>query len=211
MKILTIIFALFVSFVHANDSEVEFEKAWNNPMFTQIKLEDIAVNERLNQHYETSIPLSFTREMLWDVEVKKARNPMTYISYVVKEGNAWGQKILNNGDETFVRWSMQRQWLNRDIYEAVFEEVYLNHKEQKATFLGRKSLGGDLGQPLFHVQHSLIGGENNPLNVWRIVHLTKEYDQSLADYFQRFNDSKLLPGYVEKYITNDLNITFFHK
>lgn len=200
--------------VNTSWAEDEFERAWNNPAYTQIKLNDVDINETLARYYETPTPLHFTRKMLWDVETKKAWDPKTYIAYVVRDGKSWGREILKNGDEVFVRSSQQKQWLNREVYEEVFEKVYLNHKEQRATFIGTQSLTDDLGkclqlknhQPIFHVQHSVEGEENHPINVWRIVHLTEGKDQKLIDHFKKLNDPTKVPGFVEIYIEKDLQI-----
>ena len=101
-KITAMLFFLFfyTSFGYAtNRSEIEeaFEQAWNNPEYTQITLDDVNINETIIKHYNTPIPIYFTRHMLWDMETKKAWDPKTYIPYVVKEGNAWGKEILKNG------------------------------------------------------------------------------------------------------------------
>jgi hypothetical protein len=205
--------------VNMNDAEEEFEQAWNNPAYTQIKLEDVNINKTLAKYYETSIPVNFTRQMLWDMETKKAWDPKTYIPYVVIDGKSWGRKTLENGDEVLVRSSQQKQWLNGDVYEEVFEKVYLNHKDQIATFLGTQILKDSSGeylylknhQPLFHVQHSVEGEESNPINVWRIVHLTEGKDQKLIEHFKKFKGPTMLPGFVEIYIENDLQILLLHK
>ena len=43
-----------------------------------------------------------------------------------------------------------------------------------------RALRADGHQPLFHVEHSVGGTETQPLNLWRIVHLTPENDDALA-------------------------------
>lgn len=216
-----LLFLLYSSAAMAdmNSAEEIFEQAWNNPKYTQIKLDDIDINETLSRYYITAIPVKFTRKMLWDMETKKAWDPKTYISYVVRDGKSWGREILPNGDETFVRSSQQKQWLNGEVYETVFEKVYLNHKDQKATFLGTQNLKDSSGeyltlknqQPLFHVQHSVGGEENSPVNVWRVVHLTEGKDQKLIEHFNKFNDPTKLPGFVEIYIEKDLKTPLSHK
>ena len=219
LSVLLLIFYSSVALANMNDAEEIFEQAWNKPEYTQMKLDDININETLSKYYKTPKPVNFTRQMLWDVETKKAWDPKTYISYIVKEGKSWGKKLLPNGDETFVRSSQQKQWLNREKYEQVFEEVYLNHKDQRATFIGTQNLKDSSGewlhiknqQPLFHVQHSVEGEEDTPINVWRIVHLTEEKDQKLIEHFNDFKSSTALPGFVEKYIQKDLHIPLTYK
>ncbi|WP_068468854.1 hypothetical protein [Candidatus Protochlamydia phocaeensis] len=210
------------SFLNAyamNEAEEEFEQAWNNPDYTQARLDDANINDILSKYYETPIPIHFTRQLLWDVEIRKAWDPKTYLSYVVRDGKSWDRKVLENGDEVFVRSTEQKQWLNSDVYAEVFEKVYLNYKDQKVTFIGSQRLKNSEGediylqndQPLFHVQHSVEGEENTPLNVWRIVYLTEQKDQRFIDRLQQLNDPTRLPGYVEIYIKKDLQIPLSHK
>lgn len=201
------------------DAEKEFESAWNNPQYTQVKLNDIPINETLAGYYETDKPVHFTKKMLWDVEARKAWDPKTYIPYVVREGKSWGRVQLDNGDELFVRSSEQREWMDKNEYGEVFEKVYLNHKEGKATFLGSETLEDSSGrtlkvkrkQPLFHVQHSVAGGEENPLNVWKIVFITDQKDEKLIQQLLKLDAPQKLPGYVEIYIEKDLNTKITRK
>jgi hypothetical protein len=211
--------SFFLSGHASNYAEEEFERAWNNPQYTQAKLEDLNINDILDTHYDLEAPISFNRDMLWDVETKKAWDPKAYIPYVVREGKSWGRQTLENGDEILVRSSEQRQWLNKDVFEEVFEKVYLNHRDQIATFIGSQSLVDSDGvtiyvdneQPLFHVQHSVGGEENSPVNVWRIVFLTSEYDSKFVEELTKHNNPTRVPGFVEIYIKKDLNTPFTHK
>jgi hypothetical protein len=54
------------------DHEKVFERAWVDLRFTRFALPSIDVNDVLARGYRTSEPLTFTRTMLWDMEVKKA-------------------------------------------------------------------------------------------------------------------------------------------
>lgn len=219
LSFLLLILYSSAALANMNYAEEVFEQAWNNPAYTQIKLDDVDINATLTKYYETPIPVNFTRKMLWDMETKKAWDPKTYIPYVVRDGKSWGREILENGDEVLVRSSQQKQWLNGEVYEEVFEKVYLNHKDQRATFLGTQNLKNSSGeslylknhQPLFHVQHSVEGEETNPINVWRIVHLTEGKDQKLIEHFNNLKNPTVLPGFVEIYIEKDLQIPLSHK
>lgn len=201
------------------EAESEFEKAWNNPNYTQVKLDDIPINETLACNYDLEKPVLFTRLLLWDVEAKKAWDPKTYIPYVVRKGSSWGKETFENGDEIFVRASEQRLWMTPALYGEVFEKVFLNHKEQKATFIGTDTLDDSDGklihaerkQPLFHVQHSVEGEEGHPFNVWRIVHLTPERDEELAQAIKKLNAPNRVPGFVEIYIEKDLQTKWAYK
>lgn len=201
-------------FKNCLDAEKEFEKCWNNPKYTAIQLDDVDVNQALS-HYLTQKPVHFTKTMLWDMERKKAWNPGNYISYVVKEGSAksWNKHPCTITDgEIFVRCSAQKKWLNQSVYEDVYEEVYVDEKAKLITFLGVNALPDkvdkiDLSQSLFHVQHGVAGTEDQPLNTWRIVHLTNDVDHQLINLFKNFNDKKTLPGFIQAYIKNDLKVS----
>ena len=71
----------------------EFERAWVDPRNTRFELPPVDVNRVLAEHYLTNQPLTFTRAMLWDTEVRKAWKPDRYIPSVVREGSAraWGR------------------------------------------------------------------------------------------------------------------------
>ncbi len=201
-------------FKNCLEAQETFEKCWKNPVYTQIELENVDVNGTLS-HYRTDKSLHFTQEMLWDMETKKAWNPGRYIPYVVREGSAeaWGKHPCpSTGGVLFVRASQQKQWLDPQSYEEVYEEVYVNEREKLITFLGVKSLPGRPGelsprQPLFHVQHSVVGSKDRPFNRWRIVHLTQAKDERLIDLFKAFNDPTVLPGFIRVYIEKDLGIS----
>lgn len=200
---------------HLNHEGV-FQRAWVDPSNTRFELPAIDVNRVLPEHYDMSQPLTFTRTMLWDMEVRKARRPDRYIPSVVREGsaNAWGRFSSADGSESFVRSSQQRLWLEPMKYGTVLEQVRVNPMQQKVTFIGameHPDRDGDLlragvGQPLFHVEHSVGGDEFRPLNKWRIVHLTDMPEQKLVERFTLMANDVWLPEFIEIYIRNDLNI-----
>ena len=173
------------------------------------------INLVLAQYYRTNKPLRFTRTMLWDMEVKKAFQPDLYIPSVVTAGSShyWHQQAAADGAESFVRCSRQRLWLKPSEHGLVLEQVFLNPARQSATFIGAAELldkDGTLlrageGQPLFHVEHSVDGGELRPLNLWRIVYLTDSPEQKLIERFTLAKDV-WLREFVEIYIRRDLKI-----
>ena len=198
------------------DHEKAFERAWADPRFTRFALPSIDVNDVLGRRYRLSEPLTFTRTMLWDLEVKKAWRPDWYIPSVVREGSAdaWGLRTEADGSDSFKRASQQRLWLDPSEYGLVLEQTYRNHVHQKVTFIGAAELPdrdgtilrADTAQPLFHVEHSVGGDERRPLNLWRIVHLTDRPDDRLIETFTRIARDVWLPEFVEIYIRKDLNI-----
>jgi len=196
--------------------EDEFQRAWADASSTRFDLPPVDVNRVLSEHYRTSEPLTFTRTMLWDMEVQKAWRPDRYIPTVVREGsaNSWGRSSAADGTESFVRSSQQRLWLDPTKYGLVLEHVCLNPTQQKVSFIGAMDLpNGDgnplragVGQPLFHVEHSVGGNESRPLNRWRIVHLTDRLEYGLVERFTVMANDVWLPEFIEIYIRNDLNI-----
>jgi len=195
--------------------EAEFERAWTDPLNTRIDLTPVDVNLVLARYYRTNEPLRFTRTMLWDMEVKKAFRPDLYIPSVVSAGSSrvWRRHAAPDGTESFVRCSRQRRWLKPSERGLVLEQVFLNPARQSATFIGAAELldrDGNLlrageGQPLFHVEHSVDGGEFRPLNRWRIVYLTDRPEQRLIERFTLAKDV-WLREFVEIYIRRDLGI-----
>jgi len=198
------------------DYEGEFQRAWADSSNTQFELPPVDVNRVLAEHYRTSEPLTFTRTMLWDMEVRKAWRPDRYIPSVVREGSAdaWGRSAAADGAESFVRSSQQRLWLEPALYGLVLEQVCLNPTQQKVAFIGaaeipdldRNLLRADARQPLFHVEHSVGGDESRPLNRWRIVHLTDRPEHRLVEQFTLMANDVWLPEFIEIYIQSDLNI-----
>ena len=78
---------------------------------------------------------------------------------------------------------------------------------RRILFLGRETLQIDGGrlrasnfQPLFHVEHAAGGSVDDPLNLWRIVILTPEWDERYAEPFKEIAREGLLPGFLEIYI-----------
>ena len=59
--------------------ESVFQNAWADPSNTRFELPPVNINEVLAEHYSTSEPLTFTRTMTWDMEVRKALKPDDYI------------------------------------------------------------------------------------------------------------------------------------
>jgi len=154
------------------------------------------------------------------MEVRKAAHPGTYIPYVVRAGSdqSWNRH-LGDGGEYLDRYSAQRLWLNPQRYELILERAFLNRGEQKITFLGVPELTGPggtrllagAGQPLFHVEHAVGGTEQQPLNRWRIVHLTDARDERLIAVFERMTASPWLAEHTEIYIRDTLGIQLSRK
>lgn len=194
----------------------EFERAWADPGNTRIELPPVDVNRILADRYRTDEPITFTRAMLWDVEVRKAWRPDRYIPSVVREGSArtWGGRSNAAGDDVCVRASRQRLWLEPTEFGLVLERCHLDFDEQKVTFIGTEQLrtpAGDVlragrGQPLFHVEHSVGGDDERPLNEWRIVHLTDGPEDELEEPFVQMAESPWLPEFVEIYLRDDLGL-----
>jgi hypothetical protein len=188
----------------------EFDRAWRHPQHTPIELEPLDVNALLQQDYILSEPLRLTHSLLWDAEAKKAWDPRRYIPHVVREGQSWGRTTLTEGDQRFLRASQQRAW-KTDAYGQILEEVYLSPRECKILFLGRAELVGEDGralragshQPLFHVEHSVGGTDTQPLNLWRIVHLTPEKDDALAQR-QVTAMSEVMRQFIAIYVEREL-------
>jgi hypothetical protein len=108
--------------------------------------------------------------------------------------------------------SHQRSWLNPNVTVSVLEEVHVFENLRKVIFLGRTnddSQSNSFGatQPLFHVEHSVGGSEENPLSLWRIIMLTDatKYVKAVERMFTQ-SPTPVLPIFVAKYLTKDLGV-----
>ena len=194
------------------DALNEFESAWNNPHFTQIELPAVQVNRVLSVKYTTVPAVDLSRSMVWDMETKKAWDPLTYIPYVVSEGGSWGRHHLASDIERWSRSSIQESWLNVGR-GRVLEDVFVDHARQRVLFMGRAQLPredvvlqADAYQPLFHVEHAAGGTETDPLNLWRIVILTEQKDERYKAPFDEMVRQGTLPGFLEIYIERELHV-----
>jgi hypothetical protein len=194
------------------DAVREFEEAWSNPAFTRFELPQLAVNRVLRDRYLTKGRVQVSRSMVWDMELKKAWDPRSYIPYVVSEGYSWGRHYLEDGVERFSRSSIQLGWLGNST-GRVLEDVFIDHSRTRILFLGRgrmdcegvEQISGS-NQPLFHVEHAAGGTEEDPLNLWRIVVLTEHEDDRFKEPFRQMTREGWLPGFLEIYIERDLGI-----
>ena len=154
----------------------EYRDAWNNPAHTRFELPPVNVNKVLKDRYRVTPDKRLTRSMIWDMEAKKAWDPLTYIPYVVSEARSWGRHTLQDGSDRFCRSSVQKCWIRPDR-GRVLEDVHVDQAKQAIFFLGRPQMTEENGkvlragelQPLFHVEHGVGGSEEEPLNLWSIV------------------------------------------
>src|SRR5437660_8606663 len=160
-------------------AEREYNEAWRAPASTRFELPPVDVNKVVKERYQVSPEHTLTRAMIWDMESKKAWDPLAYIPYVVSQAHSWGRTTLRDGCARFCRSSMQRGWIASEE-GRVLEDVFVNDAKQTVYFLGRQRMveetGGTLAaspfQPLFNVRHAVGGSEQAPLNLWSIVLLT---------------------------------------
>ena len=122
------------------------------------------------------------------------------------EENPGGVADYTTAASIFFRSSEQLGWIVEER-GTVLEEVFIDHASQSILFLGRDSFEGDGKvlkasnfQPLFHVEHAAGGSADEPLNLWRIVVLTKGRDGRYAEPFKEMARQGLLPGFLEIYI-----------
>ncbi|MBP6986069.1 MAG: hypothetical protein KBB83_05700 [Alphaproteobacteria bacterium] len=193
--------------IASKDAIQEFEGAWNNPDFTHYEAIVADVNKLIA--LETDVNLNkhrLTGEQLWDAEKKKAWDPQTYIPHAVIKGESYDRSQPNEDEVTFKRRSEQRSWLDPNVIVPVLEEVHIFEKLRKAVFLGRAVDDADSikGQPIFHVEHSVGGSEDNPLSLWRIIMLTPDakYVQTVESIMTQRLQS--LPRFVAEYLKRDM-------
>ncbi len=195
------------------DPAVLFEKAWADRDNTAIELPAVDVNDILDRRYSVQPATQFTGASLWDMEVKKATAPDVYLPRVVRPGSVERFPSEFRGlTEYFTRISDQRLWLDGSRHGRVIEHVQLDHAGRRAFFLGAPEFctpdGRDLQagseQPLFHVEHSVEGSEDRPMNIWRIVLITPAFDEALAGVFRTIGADPYLRDFIEIYLRRDL-------
>jgi hypothetical protein len=194
-------------------AEREYRKAWSNASCTRFELPAVNVNKVLKDRYRATPEKTITRSMIWDMETKKAWDPLTYIPYVVSEARSWGRHTLEDGADRFSRGSVQRGWIAPETGQ-VLEDVFVSPARQTIFFLGRQHMhredGGEIMaskfQPIFHVEHGVGGSDDEPLNLWSIVLLTPQHDPRFLTPFEKMVSAGLLPGFIEIYIQNDLGM-----
>jgi hypothetical protein len=194
-------------------AEREYREAWNNLSHTRFELPPVNVNKVLKDRYVVAPDKRITRSMIWDMETKKAWDPLSYIPYVVSEARSWGRNTLQDGSNRFCRSSLQRGWITSER-GRVLEDVFVNPARQAIFFLGREQMSEEDGnqleaskfQPIFHVEHSVGGSEDEPLNLWSIVLLTPKLDARYLAPFEQMVSAGLLPGFIEIYMQNDLGM-----
>jgi hypothetical protein len=188
------------------DFRATFEQAWADPRNTAVDLPPVDVNQVLRDRYHLEPELLYTRTMLWDMEVRKASAPDVYIPSAVLPGSVakWESGVPNE----FTRVSEQRLWLKPDESGLIIEHVRLDPGQQSVLFIGvaehttpeGRDLHATTGQPLFHVEHWVEGEEDQPINRWKIVHLTSEPDQAILDFFTAMGENAFLRDFIEVHI-----------
>ena len=198
-----------ITFAHA---EHEYQEAWNES-HTRFELPPVNVNKVLKDRYRVTPNKTVTRSMIWDMETKKAWDPLSYIPYVASEGHSWGRTKLKDGSDRFFRSSLQRGWITPEE-GRVLEDVFVSLVGQTIYFLGRERMSDENGnelraskfQPIFHVKHWVGGSEEEPLNLWSIVLLTSRPDVRYLAPFEQMVKEGLLPGFIEIYIRKNLGM-----
>ena len=196
-----------------DSAEREYNEAWSAPSSTRFELPPVDVNKVLKERYRVSPERTLTHAMIWDMETRKACDPLTYIPYVVSQARSWGRTILRDGTARFCRSSLQRGWITSQE-GRVLEDVFVSDPRQTIYFLGRPQMVEVTGdtlvaspfQPLFHVRHAVGGSEQAPLNLWSIVLLTSASDPRYCEPFEQMVHAGLLPGFLEIYIERDLKL-----
>ena len=194
-------------------AEREYNEAWSAPSSTRFELRPVDVNKVLKERYRVSPEQTLTGAMIWDMETKKAWDPLTYIPYVVSQARSWGRMTLRDGSTRFSRSSLQRGWITPQE-GRVLEDVFVSDANRTIYFLGRRRMVEETGntllaspfQPLFHVRHAVGGAEQAPLNLWSIVLLTDAPDPGYCEPFEQMVRTGLLPGFIELYIERDLKL-----
>ncbi|MFI5613580.1 hypothetical protein [Amycolatopsis sp. NPDC051903] len=204
----------------STDHEELIDRAFAAAGTTGIVLPPVDVNRVLRERYDVTPPAAFTATSLWDMEVRKAKAPDKYLRALVKPGSLEVFPGERRGRfEDFTRVSEQGRWLNQDRFGVVIEHVRLDHCDKRAYFVGAERYRAQdgrvfeagTGQPVFHVEHSVAGPEEEPLNLWRIAHLTEQPDPAMRAYFEDLGRDPYLRVFNEVYLREDLNRTLVRR
>lgn len=191
-----------------------------DPSNTPITYPDDHVNQTIAKHYTVDEPFTYTHAQLWDMEVKKARNPAKYLRPIIRPGSLKVFDVQVDGDiETFTRVSDQRRFQNPEEFGTVIEQVRIDHAQHRVFFVGVPEVTGPDGekivagknQPIFHVTHGAVGDDNEPADTWAVVFLTEERDEALRETLENMGKSPFLSVYNEIYIREDLGRTLTRK
>jgi hypothetical protein len=114
-----------VSSITFDSAEHEYNEAWSAPSSTRFELPPVDVNKVLKERYRISPERTLTRAKIWDMETKKAWDPLTYIPYVVSQARSWDRTTLRDGTTRFCRSSLQRGWITSKE-GRVLEDVFVS-------------------------------------------------------------------------------------
>lgn len=198
-----------------------FAEAFNNANNLSIKLPDIDINSIIQANYSVNPPsFSMTKTQLWDMECRKAAAPDKYIPNQVRSAEKF-PSLVDAHFEYFTRISEQKTWKDPSTTVMVIENVKIDHKNQVVTFIGaekfttpdERHIVAGSGQPLFNVEHGVVGDEENrPFNTWRITLLAMgEDDPRKWKVLTAMTENKYLPEYVEIYIREVLGVSLLRR
>lgn len=191
-----------------------------DPSNTAVTFPDDHVNTTIASHYQVDQPFTYTLTQLWDMEIKKARNPAKYLRPIIRPGSLKVFDTQRSGDiETFTRVSDQRRFQNPGEFGTVIEQVRIDHAKRQVFFVGIPEVEGPEGekivagknQPVFHVSHGAQGEEDAPKNTWKVVFLTDGEDKALKETLEGMGKNPYLSVYNEIYIREDLGRTLTRK
>ena len=206
-----------------NHDEIFIKAFGDNVKNLNIELPALDVNHVIHTNYAVDPPnFVLTKTQLWDMECRKAAAPDIFIPTVVKAGTV--EKFpssFGTDAEYFTRIGNQITWKDPWTAVMVIEHVKVDHKNQAVTFVGAEEwtapdgrfFCAGKGQPLFHVEHGVIGDdENRPLNTWHVTHLNIDgNDPEMGECFKAMGERKYLPEYVEIYIRDVLGVSLVRK
>lgn len=191
--------------LHQDPNVLDFTDAWNTEHHTRFAAPPIRLNGLLAR--DPALSLRMTAGMLWDVEVRKAMDPVRYVPSVFSASRTFGAARERNGLETMWRVSEQRSWRSREPVQVI-EHVSIDHLHRRVRFRGVRRVTDEHGdtvlatetQPLFLVEHGVQGEEDDPAISWRIVHLTERPEPALVAALSEVLTAERLPEYVSVYL-----------
>ncbi|ONI75076.1 hypothetical protein ALI144C_40660 [Actinosynnema sp. ALI-1.44] len=189
----------------AQDYAAEFHREWTAAENTPVEFPPLDVNALVRRHRRAGGTVVVTQSMVWDMLVRQAYAPETYIPGRVRPGSA---RMYSTEEPDFVRVSDQRLWTDESRYTQVIQRVYVDRDRHAVFHLGTAHMTTPDGthewagteQPLYHLEYVVTDSELRPVLRRRVVHLTDAYDSRMSWHFARLVREQSLIELVETYL-----------
>ncbi|SMC52577.1 hypothetical protein [Kibdelosporangium aridum] len=199
----------------AQDYAAEFHREWTAAENTPVEFPPMDVNALVKRHFRLGRELVVTKNMVWDLLVRKAHAMEVYLPGRIKPGSI---RTYPTEESDFIRVSDQPVWTDDTVYTQVIQRVFVDEERRAVLHLGTAHMTtpdgeyvwAGLDQPLYHVEWVVTGTEMRPFLRRRMVHLTDAPDTRLAWYFARLMREKPMVDSLEIYLRKQWGVDMTH-